>query len=202
MALLAAVAALAAAPVHALAPPDGKGGGGDSNIAPKFAVTVADDPATTTANLWAPGPGCPGETPDSKSKDIVTVVFFGHQTCATLTTSDGSTLTDDLTIRTHRDANGDIDSIEIEGQDVIGSEGVVLLSEAIPIDPPVTPARDGFEIHVHGANVTMYRCDTHRMMKRTSCADPAGTFSIDDISYVLQDSTSASIESTIRYAPN
>lgn len=212
MALFATVAALAAAPVQAVAPPDGKGGGGgtSNNTAPKFDVWVVKH-TTESTTLWHPSDFvssenlntgyCTGETPDSKSKDIVTIVFFYHQTCATLTTTSGATLTDDLTIRTHTNSDGDIVSIQVEGQDVIGSEGIVHQSEMIyPANAPVTPVNGIFTIEARDATVEMFKCNTHTIKRNTVCDVSVGTFAIDDVRYEPR-GTTTSIESTIRYAP-
>lgn len=172
-------------------PGQGGGGGGTSNnTAPKFDVTVTSHPGYTSGDdLWEPGSNCMGETPDAKTKEIVTVVFFHHQRCADLTTSDGTLLTDDLTIRTYNDANGDINLIQITGQDDIGKTGIAYRSEMIPPETNATPQRSGsFTIHVHKADATLHNCHEHRIKPNTACdLEASGTFSIDDITYTCVD---------------
>lgn len=76
------------------------------------------------------------------------VAFPRHDPCATVTTSTGYQLTDDVGV-TVNTTKGLITSVQLHGQDVIGEEGVMHESEVFPITPPVTPSAGGFTLHVH-----------------------------------------------------
>lgn len=204
MALLAAATALAGTPVQA-----GPGGGGGSTSGTTFSVEVAAHPAhpdTSGASLWVPLNGsspCRGWSagtsvpkPDYTARWRVDGV---HLDCQDLTTSTGAQLTDDIVAKVSLNSSGKVVSVRISGQDVIGAAGLLHRSDPM-IVAPTDPRAGGFTIHVHATDVRLWKCNTHLLGKQTTCNVPAGTFSLDDMIYT-PNATSTSIEATIRYAP-
>lgn len=205
LALLTATAALAA-PV--VAGPGKGGGGGGPTSGITFSVEVADDTSFSSgANLWVPldtdgspclgwSAGTSGAKPDYYARWRVDGV---HLECQDLTTSTRAQLTDDIVVKVSLNSDGKIFRIQVTGQDVIGTEGLWHRSDPIDV-APTDPLPGGFTIHVHAMGVQLWKCDTHLLKKQTKCDVDAGTFSIDDMIYT-PNSTSTSIESTIRYVP-
>ena len=214
-ALLAGAVLFAAAAAQAMAPksgggkPGGGGGGGGGSTGTDFSVEVADDGAFVSgADLWVPtetdsspcygwAAGTSVTKPDYFARWRVDGV---HLECQDLTTSTGAQLTDDIVVRAMKDSSGNIDRIQLTGQDLIGTEGLWHQTDVIPVAVVASPSNGGFTIHVHARDVTLWKCNTHLMKKQTTCNEVAGTFSLDDMVYI-PNSTSSSIESTIRYAP-
>jgi hypothetical protein len=187
--LVAAGLALAAAPNAALAghckgkhknDPGCDGGGGGGVI---FSVAVVGDPdAPAGANRYLPS--CTATTPESTGNSITTVAFFPrHDPCAILTTSEGYTLTDDIFIETVTDGAGAIVAVQLFGQDIIGAEGIAHETDELPVDPVVMPDAAGFTLHVHAADVDLWKLDTHRVMRKSKRVEWVGTFTLDDMIY-------------------
>ena len=106
-----------------------------------------------------------------------------HDLCATLTTSLGNTLTDDIFIVTVKNKSGDIIGVQLFGQDIIGDNGIAHESDVLEVDPTVQPDALGFTLHVHAANVDLWKLDTHRPMNKSNRVDIVGTFSLGDVIY-------------------
>lgn len=180
LAVVAACLALSGADAVA----QGKGGGG-GNVAPKFTVTVTAHFHPPAPSHWLPT--CPAQTPDARTREIVTTAFFPrHDPCAILTTSFGYQLTDDLRINTIKNNIGAITGVQVTGQDIEGKEGVVHQSEVVPVNPPVMPFAGNFTLHLDATGVPMWRLDTHTLKQNSKRVDMVGTFTINDINYVLQ----------------
>lgn len=158
----------------------GAGGGGGTVI---FSVAVVGDPdALFGENLWVPS--CTAQSNSGTvNKPATTAIFPRHDLCAMLTTSTGATLTDDIIIHTITAKSGEITGVQLNGQDIIGEAGIAHESDVIPVDPPALPDAAGFTLHVHGADVALWKLDTHLVSRRSKRVEMIGTFSMDDMIY-------------------
>jgi hypothetical protein len=153
---LMAVLALSVAGFAAIggaAPPPGKGGGKDKVT---FEVSVVN-PEATLYDVPTYLPTC---TATSGGNNSYTALFDRHDLCATVTTSTGYQLTDDIVIQVNT-TQGLITSVQLRGQDVIGEEGIMHESETVAITPPVTPSTSGFTLHVHVDNLPIWKLTRH-----------------------------------------
>lgn len=163
---------LAVAMAAVAAPPPGKGGGKDKVT---FEVSVVN-PEATLYNAPTYLPTCTATTPGPFS---YTALFDRHDLCATVTTSTGYQLTDDIVIEVDT-TQGLITSVQLRGQDVIGEEGIMHESEAVAITPPVTPSGAGFTVHVHVDNLPIWKLTRHLGGKRVEIV---GYISLGDLVY-------------------
>lgn len=125
-------------------------------------------------------PTCSAQTRDQKGPGINYSAWFPrHDLCATVTTSTGYRLTDDIVIRVVTD-NGVIVSVQLVGQDVIGKEGIMHETEAVPISPPVIPVASGFTLHVDVDNIPVWKLDRHLGGKRVEIV---GYIGLGDLVY-------------------
>ena len=53
----------------------------------------------------------------------------------------------------------------------------------MPVDPVVLPDGLGFTLHVHAADVDLWRLDTHLPKKKSKRVEFVGTFSLGDMIY-------------------
>ena len=155
------------------------GGGSASEVL--YQVAVVDDTGfISEAPVY--NPTCDAFTVEQKGPGVSYSAFFDrHDLCATVTTSDGMTLTDDIVILASTDAAGDIVSVQLGGQDTIGKEGIYHESEIIVLDAPVTPLPTGFTIMVDRDLVPVYKCDKH--LKCVSRVDLIGYIALDLLIY-------------------
>lgn len=161
---------------------DGGGGGGGSGGGVVFSVAVVGDPDAPDGNyLYLPS--CTAQTPSSGGKLDATAIFPRHDLCATLTTSEGHTLTDDIIIHIETARSGEVIGVQVTGQDIIGEDGIAHESDILPVDPPVMPDEAGFTLHVHAADTDLWKLDTHRVMKKSKRIEWVGTFSLGDMIY-------------------
>lgn len=160
---------------------DSGGGGGGSGVI--FSVAFVGDPgASQGSNLYLPS--CTAQTNTSSGNSFATTAIFPrHDLCATLTTSDGATLTDDIIIQTITSKSGEITGVQVTGQDIIGDNGIAHESDVLDVTPAVQPDGAGFTLHVHAADVDLWKLDTHRHMKRSKRVEFVGTFSLGDMIY-------------------
>lgn len=158
----------------------GKGGGKDAGVV--FDVAVVNPENTLyDAPTWLPT--CTATADASKpGKKNYTALFDRHDLCATITTSTGAQLTDDITIQVTTTKNV-ITSIQVHGQDVIGEDGIAHESEAVAITPPVTPSASGFTVHVHVDNLPIWKLSGHLGGPRVEIV---GYISIGDLVYTPQ----------------
>lgn len=142
----------------------GGGGGGGSTSEVLYQVDVADDTGfASTAPVY--NPSCDAFTQEQKGPGVsYWAIFDRHDLCATVTTSWGRELTDDIVIRVFTNAAGEITSLQLTGQDIIGKEGIFHESEVVELDLPILPSADGFTLVVDRDMVPIYKCDKH-----TSC---------------------------------
>ena len=185
--VLAAAWGLMVAPRTALADhkgtPHGKGGGGGGGETEDiiYVVDVVYDPDLhggfiPVAPIYLPT--CPAET-----KGTYRAFFPRHDPCATVVTSTGYELTDDIVLHVLTNQDGDITSFQLVGQDVIGREGIVHESELVVFDPPVIPSPFGFVLHVDVDNLAIWKLDKHRRTGGAKRVEIVGDISIGDLLY-------------------
>ena len=164
----------------------GDGGGSDTNV--PFAIAVVSHSiATMNSTLYAPAsvdPNCLAQSPSIRS---LWAGFPRHDLCATLSTNAAS-IADDVVIKVEVDKKSggllNVTSVQVTGQDTIGLEGLFHQSDEITDIYDVISNVDGsFVIHVHADDVTLWKCDTHLLRKKTTCTQNVGTFAIHDMVY-------------------
>jgi hypothetical protein len=109
--------------------------------------------------------------------------FERHDLCATVTTSTGYTLTDDISLHVNTNKAGNIISFQLIGQDVIGREGLIHKSEIIAIEPPVVPSTGGFTLHVDTDNIEIWKYDKHLNTGGAKPVEMVGHISVGDLVY-------------------
>ncbi|MFC1795185.1 hypothetical protein ACFL3Q_16565 [Planctomycetota bacterium] len=112
--------------------------------------------------------------------------FERHDLCATVTTSTGYTLTDDIGLHIGTDKAENIISFQLIGQDVIGTEGLIHRSEIVTIDPPVVPSLEGFILHIDTDNLEIWKYDKHLNTRGAKPVEMVGYISICDLVYTPQ----------------
>jgi len=180
-----------AAPGGGKGKPDNGGddGSDDGSSSATYLISVdPHDPADTPISpLYDPPADCFGTNPEQKGGGVaLDVVMPRHHECATVVTSEGYLLTDDIRIWVNTDSNGDIVSVQLIGQDIIGTEGLQHRSDLIPVAPQTPNLSGDFVLHVDVDNVTIWKCDTHRIKGNTRCDIDVGTISMGDFIYILQ----------------
>lgn len=110
--------------------------------------------------------------------------FERHDLCATVTTSEGYTLTDDMGLHVNTNKAGNIISFQLIGQDVIGREGLIHKSEIVAIEPPVVPSTEGFTLHVDTDNIEIWKYDKHLNTGGAKPVEMVGYISVGDLVYV------------------
>jgi len=110
-------------------------------------------------------------------------VFARHDLCATVTTSEGYTLTDDIGLHVNTNKSGNIISFQLIGQDVIGREGLIHKSEIVAIEPPVVPSMEGFTLHVDTDNIEIWKYDKHLNTGGAKPVEMVGYISVGDLVY-------------------
>lgn len=138
-------------------------------------------------------PNSPVWAPTSADLDCIVQTFnadgygFGyrHDLRGTVVTSTGVELTDDVSCSIYLDRQGRIVELKVRGQDVIGTEGIMHVSEVVHFDPPVVPPprSEVFVLPVHVDDLPIWRTDSHTMGKKTKLVEMVGTISIGDIVY-------------------
>ena len=122
-------------------------------------------------------PTCSAQTPEG----AYGAVFPRHDPCATVTTSTGYRLTDDIRFLVPTNRSGQTISVQLRGQDVIGKVGIMHESELITIDPPFTPPTSGgFTLHLDVDNLPIWKLTHHLGGKRTVIV---GYISLGDLVY-------------------
>jgi hypothetical protein len=163
--------------------PGGKPPKDDGGKPVPLSVAVVQHESSHASTLYQPTdpyPSCVAGT------NGLNVVFPRHDLCATLTTTTSDTIADDIKIIVSRDKNsGEVVSARVQGQDTIGSEGLMHISdEMVPAPLKVTNHPDGsFMVHLHADEVRLWKCDTHLLKHQSVCTDPKGMFAIDDLYY-------------------
>jgi hypothetical protein len=116
-------------------------------------------------------------------EDTYIAVFERHNLCATVTTSTGYTLTDDIGLHVGTNKAGNIISFQLIGQDVIGREGLIHKSEIVTIDPAVVPSTEGFTLHVDTDNIEIWKYDKHLNTGGAKSVEMVGYISVGDLVY-------------------
>ena len=178
-------------PVHPSCKDDGGDGGGDTTTE---VIGVHKHSGIMSQYLWAPTDVPTNNDPSNpefnclmtkNSGNNLSGKFPRHDLCATLMTS-GDSLTDDIVVVVNVDRRGNITDVQVQGQDEIGADGIVYVSEIMD-DVSVNNNADGnMVIHVHADNVQLYKCDTHVLKKKSNCINPSGIFSLHDLVYSSQ----------------
>ena len=126
-------------------------------------------------------PSCSAETRGG----IFSAWFERHDLCATVTTSTGNTLTDDISMHVGTNKAGKIISFQLIGQDIIGKEGIIHKSEVVtfaePIGPP--PPMTGFTLHVDVDNLEIWKYNKHLNVKGAKRVEMIGHISVCDLVY-------------------
>ena len=156
----------------------GGGGGGGSKLIFDVAFENGDPPIPP---YQAPTylPPCLAHT---GGKNNYSALFPRHDLCATVTTSTGYQLTDDIGV-TVNTTKGLITSVQLRGQDVIGEDGIAHESELVALTPPVAPSDAGFTLHVHVDNLPIWKLSRHLGGKRVEIV---GYISLADMVYTPQ----------------
>ncbi len=162
---------------------DGGGNGGGKPEPLSVAVIEHDDGSSRNSTLYHPGDDNPVCLAVAQS---LNAVFPRHDLCATLTTTSGHTIADDIKILVTRDKkSGQVVSAQVKGQPEIGLESLMHISNEMvtaPID--VNAEADGsFTVHLHADDVILWECDTHLLKHKSVCDRYRGTFAIDDLFY-------------------
>lgn len=139
-----------------------------------YKVDVISHIDTFVAHTYLPT--CSALTPEG----FYTAVFPRHDPCAIVTTSTGYQLTDDIRVLVKTNRSGQIISVQLRGQDVIGQEGIMHESEVIAISPPFVPSTAGFTLHVDVDNLPVWKLTHHLGGKRTVIV---GFISLGDLVY-------------------
>ena len=159
----------------------GGGGGGGSEVLFEVFVQFHNG---NTYNSPTYVPVIPAETREQKGPGAnYTAWYPRHDLDATVTTSTGAMLTDDISIVVKTDEFGDIISIQLFGQDTIGKEGIMHETDELFLANPVTPTDLGFTLHVHEDDIEVWKLDTHVKKNNSQRVESVGFISLDDMEY-------------------
>ena len=159
------------------------GSGGDSS---SQEIGIHDDTShpETNAVLWAPTDASPACVLQKGPGNSLSGAFSRHDMCATVYKEGNlSMLGDDIVVLVSKDKRGAVLGVQVQGQDVIGSIGVVHVSDVMVPSSIVNNPDGTMVIHVHSDDVHMFKCDTHVLKKKSVCTIDVGTFAIDDMVY-------------------
>ncbi len=168
---------------------DGGGGGGGSATNVPFAVAVIEHPGENkSSTLYAPTTALSTCLAQAASIRSLWAGFPRHDIWSRLTTTAAAVIEDDVVVKVEADQKSGVllkvTSIQVTGQDTIGAEGLFHQSGVITnVDSFVINEDGSFVIHVHADAVTLWKCDTHLLKKKSNCADAVGTFAIHDMIY-------------------
>ncbi|MCH7557617.1 MAG: hypothetical protein IIB56_09205 [Planctomycetes bacterium] len=181
--VLAGLWAVLAVPETALADHkpghDKPGGGGGKDEPIIFTVDVVEDRDRTEQPTYLYLPTCSAETRGGG----FSAWFARHDLCATVVTSTGATLTDDIGLQVETNKDGNIISFQLFGQDVIGRDGIMHQSEVVAIWPPVVPSMDGFTLHVDVDNLEIWKTNHHLRSNKPKLVKMIGEISVGDLVY-------------------
>ncbi len=141
---------------------------GDAIFAAEDASPIASTCSTQAGNTWS--------------------LDFGHTQCLVVRpvwSPDSSyqpyALTDDVKVITLQDRSSKlITHVRLLAQDVIGDAGIQHDTDWIPLAAPAAPAKGGGTLHVHAANVEVWRLSGHTGGTRV---EMIGRISIGDLVY-------------------
>ena len=165
----------------------GGGGGTGGNIPQKIGVHRHIG-LGNAADLWRPTDLLSTCVMQKNSGNSLSGSFPRHALCATLTTNSGLFVSDDIIVIVNANNGGVVQDVQVQGQDVIGTVGIVHISDVVEVDS-VDRDADGnvAVIHVHADNVNLHKCDTHVLKRKSVCNILAGVFSIHDLVFSADD---------------
>lgn len=158
---------------------DARSGGTSSKLAgdvvPGDAAFAAEDAPPLAST-------CPTQAGNTWSLD------FGHTQCLVVqplwnsaSSYEPYALTDDVKLITLQDRSSKlITHVRLLAQDVIGEIGVQHETDWVPLAVPAAPAKSGGTLHVHAANVDVWRLSGHTGGTRV---EVIGRISIGDLVY-------------------
>lgn len=139
---------------------------------------------TGGAPIWAPTDASPGCVMQKNSGKSLSGAFPRHELCASLPEdNDNAILRDDIIVIVQTSNRGEVLSVEVQGQDYIGTVGIVHISDVMAPLSVESFADGSMVIHVHANNVGLYQCDTHVLKKQSNCDQKVGEFALDDLFY-------------------
>ena len=162
----------------------GNGGGkdGGKNNAQEIGVHADSSVPNLGAPVWAPTDTLDTCVLQKGPGNGLSGAFPRHDLCATLM-STGDSLTDDIIIIVDTDNLGNVLSVQVQGQDKIGGDGIVYISDEVVPDSVVNNPDGTMVIHVDAEIVSLYKCDTHVLKQKSVCDIPSGIFALHDLVY-------------------
>ena len=166
--------------------PGNKGNNGKAGGQYSVAVYADIDEPTPNSPLYIPvdiDPDCIAYS----EVGAAVVNFRLLDSCADLTTNLGVVITNNRVINFDIDNRShEIVGAKFKGNDAYGIEGFLYISdELVNSESYVTTYPDGsFVVHLHADNVTLWRCPSFRVKKRTICDVNGGEFAIDDVLFI------------------
>ena len=159
---------------------DGSSGGNTPQV---IGVHGHGSPDPMGGPLWAPTDNLSTCVLQKNSGKSLSGAFPRHALCATLTTNTADAIRDDIILIVDIDNRGVVLGIEVQGQDFIGGDGIVHITDVmVPVSVDNNP--DGtIVIHVHADNVNLYKCDTHVLKQKSICDILVGFFALHDLVY-------------------
>lgn len=141
---------------------------GDASFDPADATPIVSRCSVPAGNTWG--------------------LDFGHTQCLVVqpdwnpaSSYEPYALTDDVKLIVLQDRSTKVIShVRLLAQDVIGEAGVQHNTDLIPVAVPVAPDRNGGTLHVHAANVEVWRLSGHTGGTRV---EMIGRISIGDLVY-------------------
>ena len=159
---------------------DGDDTGG--NI-PQVIGVHLDRDVTASVPVWGPTDVDPLCLLTKNSGNSLSGAFPRHALCATLTTGFGQFISDDIIVIVNTNNRGEVQDVQVQGQDLIGAIGVVHISDLMVPESVIGNGDGTMVIHVHADNVKLYKCNTHVLKKKSICEEYVGSFSLDDLVY-------------------
>lgn len=135
------------------------------------------------ASLWAPTDALSSCVLQKNSGKSLSGAFPRHELCASLPDDASPLLRDDIIIIVHTTNRGVVLGVEVQGQDWIGSVGLVHISEVMVPNSVGIDSDGNLVIHVHSDNVPLYQCDTHVLRNKSLCDVLVGHFALHDLVY-------------------
>ena len=114
---------------------------------------------------------------------IYSAWFERHDLAATVVTSTGYELKDDISLHIGTNRDGNIISFQLFGQDMIGRDGIMHQSEVVTFAEPVEPKTNGFTLHVDVDNLKIWKTNRHLRSKKPKLVEMVGKISVGDLVY-------------------
>jgi hypothetical protein len=160
------------------------GGSGSGGNAPQvIGVHEHDGLDLIFAPLWAPTDKLSTCVLQKNSGKSLSGAFPRHDLCASLPDNSVPIIQDDIIVIVHTSNRGEVLAVEVQGQDSIGTVGLVHISDVMVPSSVENVADGSMIIHVHADNVGLYKCDTHVLKKQSNCDALIGEFALHDLIY-------------------